>query len=58
MKEIAINMLRDINKNTVDFVDNYDANEGEPGLATAFSKNLLVNGARYRGVGMATNIPS
>ncbi len=38
MSKIALEMLRDINKNTVDFVDNYDANEREPLVLPAFSK--------------------
>ncbi|CWE20601.1 DNA gyrase subunit A [Streptococcus pneumoniae] len=50
-------MLRDINKNTVDFVDNYDANEREPLVLPARFPNLLVNGATGIAVGMATNIP-
>ncbi|VRG73120.1 DNA gyrase subunit A [Streptococcus pneumoniae] len=57
MSKIALEMLRDINKNTVDFVDNYDANEGEPLVLPARFPNLLVNGATGIAVGMATNIP-
>ena len=57
MSKIALEMLRDINKNTVDFVDNYDANEREPIVLPARFPNLLVNGATGIAVGMATNIP-
>ena len=57
MSKIALEMLRDINKNTVDFVDNYDANEREPLVLPARFPNLLVNGATGIAVGMATNIP-
>ena len=57
MSKIALEMLRDINKNTVDFVDNYDASEREPMVLPARFPNLLVNGATGIAVGMATNIP-
>ncbi|VJM57679.1 DNA gyrase subunit A [Streptococcus pneumoniae] len=57
MSKIALEMLRDINKNTVDFVDNYDVNEREPLVLPARFPNLLVNGATGIAVGMATNIP-
>ncbi len=57
MSKIALEMLRDINKNTVYFVDNYDANEREPLVLPARFPNLLVNGATGIAVGMATNIP-
>jgi len=57
MSKIALEMLRDINKNTVDFVDNYDANEREPLVLPARFPNILVNGATGIAVGMATNIP-
>ena len=57
MSKIALEMLRDINKNTVDFIDNYDANEREPVVLPARFPNLLVNGATGIAVGMATNIP-
>ena len=57
MSKIALEMLRDINKNTVDFIDNYDANEREPIVLPARFPNLLVNGATGIAVGMATNIP-
>ena len=57
MSKITLEMLRDINKNTVDFVDNYDASEREPLVLPARFPNLLVNGATGIAVGMATNIP-
>lgn len=57
MSKIALEMLRDINKNTVDFADNYDANEREPEVLPARFPNLLVNGTTGIAVGMATNIP-
>lgn len=57
MSKIALEMLRDINKNTVNFVDNYDASEREPEVLPARFPNLLVNGTTGIAVGMATNIP-
>ena len=57
MSKIALEMLRDINKNTVDFADNYDSSEREPLVLPARFPNLLVNGATGIAVGMATNIP-
>ena len=57
MSKIAMEMLRDIDKNTVDFVENYDATETEPVLLPARIPNLLVNGTTGIAVGMATNIP-
>jgi DNA gyrase subunit A len=57
MSKIALEMLRDINKNTVDFVENYDGSEVEPVVLPARFPNLLVNGATGIAVGMATNIP-
>ncbi|HEY0222498.1 MAG TPA: DNA gyrase subunit A [Lactovum miscens] len=57
MSKIALEMLRDINKNTVDFVDNYDGTEREPIVLPARFPNLLVNGTTGIAVGMATNIP-
>lgn len=57
MSKIALEMLRDINKNTVDFQDNYDGSEKEPLVLPARFPNLLVNGATGIAVGMATNIP-
>ncbi|GAB2024627.1 DNA gyrase subunit A [Lactovum odontotermitis] len=57
MSRIAMEMLRDINKNTVDFVENYDGSEVEPVVLPARFPNLLVNGTTGIAVGMATNIP-
>lgn len=57
MSKIALEMLRDLNKNTVDFQDNYDGSEREPIVLPARIPNLLVNGATGIAVGMATNIP-
>ncbi|WP_271328332.1 DNA gyrase subunit A [Lactococcus muris] len=57
MSKIALEMLRDINKNTVDFIDNYDGTEREPEVLPARFPNLLVNGTTGIAVGMATNIP-
>ncbi|TWT12347.1 DNA gyrase subunit A [Streptococcus sp. sy004] len=57
MSKIALEMLRDITKNTVDFADNYDGSEREPLVLPARFPNLLVNGATGIAVGMATNIP-
>ena len=57
MSKIAMEMLRDIDKNTVDFVENYDATEMEPALLPSRIPNLLVNGTTGIAVGMATNIP-
>ncbi len=57
MSKIAMEMLRDLNKNTVDFVENYDGSEKEPGVLPCKFPNLLVNGATGIAVGMATNIP-
>jgi DNA gyrase subunit A len=50
-------MLEDIDKETVDFQDNYDSSESEPKVVPARFPNLLVNGAGGIAVGMATNIP-
>ena len=58
MSKLANEMLRDINKNTVDFQDNYDGSELEPVILPARYPNLLVNGASGIAVGMATNIPT
>lgn len=58
MSKIAVEILRDINKNTVDFHDNYDGTEKEPDVLPARFPNLLVNGASGIAVGMATNIPT
>ena len=57
MSKIATEMLRDINKNTIDFMDNYDGTEREPVVLPARFPNLLVNGATGIAVGMTTNIP-
>lgn len=57
MSKIAMEMLRDINKNTIDYKDNYDGNEREPVVLPARYPNLLVNGTSGIAVGMATNIP-
>lgn len=58
MSRVTNEMLRDINKNTVDFQDNYDGSEQEPVVLPARIPNLLVNGASGIAVGMATNIPT
>ncbi len=58
MSKVASEMLRDLNKNTVDFVDNYDGSEQEPAILPARIPALLVNGASGIAVGMATNIPT
>lgn len=57
MSKIALELLRDINKDTIDFHDNYDGSEREPDVLPARFPNLLVNGASGIAVGMATNIP-
>ena len=57
MSKIALELLRDINKDTVDYHDNYDGSEREPDVLPARFPNLLVNGASGIAVGMATNIP-
>lgn len=57
MSKIAMEMLRDLNKNTVDYIDNYDGSEREPAVLPCKFPNLLVNGATGIAVGMATNIP-
>ena len=57
MMKITSEMLADIKKNTVDFVDNYDGSESEPSVLPSKFPNLLVNGATGIAVGMATNIP-
>lgn len=57
MSAIAMELLRDINKETVDFGPNYDGNEQEPLVLPARFPNLLVNGSSGIAVGMATNIP-
>ena len=57
MNKIASEMLRDINKNTVDFIPNFDGEEKEPVVLPSRYPNLLVNGSSGIAVGMATNIP-
>ncbi len=57
MAKITAEMLRDINKNTIDFVDNYDGSEQQPDVLPSRFPNLLVNGSTGIAVGMATNIP-
>ena len=57
MNKIAVEMLRDINKNTVDFIPNFDGEEKEPVVLPSRYPNLLVNGSSGIAVGMATNIP-
>jgi len=57
MMKITSEMLQDIKKDTIDFVDNYDGSEREPSVLPAKFPNLLVNGATGIAVGMATNIP-
>ncbi len=57
MSKISMEILRDINKNTIDYRDNYDGSEREPVVLPARFPNLLVNGSTGIAVGMATNIP-
>ncbi|WP_078378430.1 DNA gyrase subunit A [Sutcliffiella halmapala] len=57
MSKISMEILRDINKDTIDYQDNYDGSEREPVVLPARFPNLLVNGASGIAVGMATNIP-
>ena len=57
MSRIAMEMLRDINKDTIDYTNNYDGSEKEPIVLPSRYPNLLVNGAAGIAVGMATNIP-
>lgn len=57
MSKISMEILRDINKDTIDFTDNYDGSEKEPLVLPSRFPNLLVNGASGIAVGMATNIP-
>lgn len=57
MTKITLEMLKDLNKDTIDFIDNYDGNEREPSVLPSRFPNLLVNGASGIAVGMATNIP-
>jgi len=57
MSKMSMDLLRDLNKNTVDFQPNYDGNEEEPVVLPSRFPNILVNGAQGIAVGMATNIP-
>ena len=57
MSKISMEMLADINKNTIDFVPNFDGTEKEPTVLPARYPNLLANGTSGIAVGMATNIP-
>lgn len=57
MSKISMEMMRDINKNTVDFMDNYDARHQEPTVLPSRIPQLLLNGSMGIAVGMATNIP-
>lgn len=57
MSKISMELVRDINKNTVNFIPNYDGEEKEPEVLPARFPNLLVNGSTGIAVGMATNIP-
>ncbi|MFD6207460.1 DNA gyrase subunit A [Peribacillus sp. NPDC060253] len=57
MSKISMELLRDLNKDTVNFQDNYDGSEREPAVMPARFPNLLVNGSSGIAVGMATNIP-
>ncbi|CAH1856921.1 DNA gyrase subunit A [Convivina intestini] len=58
LSKVAMEMVRDLNKDTVDFVPNYDGEEREPKVLPARIPNLLVNGATGIAVGMTTNIPT
>ena len=57
MSQVAGELLKDINKETIDWVDNYDASEKEPSVLPSKFPNLLVNGSTGIAVGMATNMP-
>ncbi|MBZ9570069.1 DNA gyrase subunit A [Methanobrevibacter sp. TMH8] len=57
LSKISMEMLKDINKNTVDFIDNYDGQRKEPVVLPSRFPNILVNGSIGIAVGMATNIP-
>ena len=58
LSKVAMEMVRDLNKDTVNFIPNYDGEEREPEVLPARFPNLLVNGATGIAVGMATNIPT
>jgi DNA gyrase subunit A len=57
MMRISEEMLRDLDKNTVEFVNNFDESLQEPTVLPSYLPNLLINGASGIAVGMATNIP-
>src|SRR5690625_4305693 len=57
MSRLSMELLRDINKDTIDYIDNYDGSEREPVVFPARFPNLLANGSSGIAVGMATNIP-
>ena len=57
LSKVAVELLEDIDRDTVDFVDNYDASRKEPSVMPAKVPNLLINGSSGIAVGMATNIP-
>ncbi len=57
MSKVSMELLRDLNKDTVDFTDNYDGEEREPVVMPARYPNVLANGGTGIAVGMATNIP-
>ena len=57
LARIADEMLRDLDKNTVDFINNFDESLQEPTVMPSYLPNLLINGASGIAVGMATNIP-
>ena len=57
LSKISLKMIEDINKNTVDFIPNFDETEQEPTVLPSRYPNLLVNGTTGIAVGMATNIP-
>ena len=57
LSKISMEMMKDINKNTVDFIDNYDGQRKEPVVLPSRFPNILVNGSMGIAVGMATNIP-
>ena len=57
LSKISLELLRDINKDTVDFISNFDESEKEPAILPSRFPNILVNGTMGIAVGMATNIP-
>ena len=57
LSKISLELLRDINKDTIDFIDNFDVTEKEPAILPSRFPNILVNGTMGIAVGMATNIP-